>query len=153
MGAATIAAARGLQDSLIKTMGRWESSAYTLYHTDAKGNTHISGWLSDYQTIKLLDRLVSLFVHTYVYHFLISRIITWAWVGGTCRTGPPWAGGQASHSSHPSLSAYPEVGGAVGCGQQPLPTAHPPTQGNAMPLVGEAGGGGGGGGGGGCHGT
>ena len=31
VGAATTAAARGLQDSLIKTLGRWESSAYTLY--------------------------------------------------------------------------------------------------------------------------
>ena len=31
IGAATTAAARGLQDSLIKTLGRWESAAYTLY--------------------------------------------------------------------------------------------------------------------------
>ena len=31
VGAATTAAARGLQDSLIKTLGRWDSSAYTLY--------------------------------------------------------------------------------------------------------------------------
>ena len=31
IGAATTAAARGIPDSLIKTMGRWESSAYTLY--------------------------------------------------------------------------------------------------------------------------
>ena len=31
IGAATAAAQRGLQDSLIKTLGRWESSAYTLY--------------------------------------------------------------------------------------------------------------------------
>lgn len=31
IGAATVAAQRGLQDSLIKTLGRWESAAYTLY--------------------------------------------------------------------------------------------------------------------------
>ena len=31
IGAATAAAAQGVPDSLIKTMGRWESSAYTLY--------------------------------------------------------------------------------------------------------------------------
>lgn len=31
IGAATTAAERGVQDSLIKTMGRWESSAYLLY--------------------------------------------------------------------------------------------------------------------------
>ena len=34
IGAATTAALRGLPDSLIKTLGRWESSAYTVYiHT------------------------------------------------------------------------------------------------------------------------
>ena len=31
IGAATTAAAKGIQDSLIKTMGRWESVAYQLY--------------------------------------------------------------------------------------------------------------------------
>ena len=31
IGAATTAAARGLEDSLIKTLGRWESSAYLRY--------------------------------------------------------------------------------------------------------------------------
>ena len=31
IGAATTAASRGLQDSLIKTLGRWKSSAYTSY--------------------------------------------------------------------------------------------------------------------------
>ena len=31
IGAATTAAARGVEDSLIKTLGRWESSAYLLY--------------------------------------------------------------------------------------------------------------------------
>ena len=31
IGAATTAAKRGIQDSLIRTMGRWESSAYLLY--------------------------------------------------------------------------------------------------------------------------
>ena len=31
IGAATTAANRGIQDSLIKVLGRWESSAYTLY--------------------------------------------------------------------------------------------------------------------------
>jgi hypothetical protein len=31
IGAASTAAQRGMQDSLIKTLGRWESSAYTLY--------------------------------------------------------------------------------------------------------------------------
>jgi len=31
IGAATTAAQRGIQDSLIKTLGRWESSAYTVY--------------------------------------------------------------------------------------------------------------------------
>ena len=31
VGAATTAALRGLQDSLIKTLGRWESSAYQVY--------------------------------------------------------------------------------------------------------------------------
>ena len=31
IGAATTAARRGIQDSLIKTMGRWESAAYTVY--------------------------------------------------------------------------------------------------------------------------
>ena len=32
VGAATTAAARDLQDSLIKTLGRWDSSAYTVYN-------------------------------------------------------------------------------------------------------------------------
>ena len=31
IGAATTAAKNGVQDSLIKTLGRWESAAYTLY--------------------------------------------------------------------------------------------------------------------------
>ena len=31
IGAATTAARHGLQDSLIKTLGRWESAAYSLY--------------------------------------------------------------------------------------------------------------------------
>ena len=31
IGAATTAAQRGVQDSLIKTLGRWESSAYMTY--------------------------------------------------------------------------------------------------------------------------
>ncbi len=31
IGAATTAAQRGIQDSLIKTLGRWESFAYILY--------------------------------------------------------------------------------------------------------------------------
>ena len=31
IGAATTATRQGLQDSLIKTLGRWESTAYTLY--------------------------------------------------------------------------------------------------------------------------
>ena len=31
IGAATTASLCGLQDSLIKTLGRWESSAYTVY--------------------------------------------------------------------------------------------------------------------------
>ena len=31
IGAATTAARMGVQDSLIKTLGRWESGAYTLY--------------------------------------------------------------------------------------------------------------------------
>ena len=31
IGAATTAALRGLPDSLIKTLGRWESAAYTVY--------------------------------------------------------------------------------------------------------------------------
>jgi len=31
IGAATTAAQQGLQDSLIKTLGRWQSSAYTRY--------------------------------------------------------------------------------------------------------------------------
>ena len=31
IGAASTAAAKGIQESLIKTMGRWESSAYMLY--------------------------------------------------------------------------------------------------------------------------
>ena len=31
IGAATMAARRGMQDSLIKTLGRWESAAYTVY--------------------------------------------------------------------------------------------------------------------------
>ncbi len=31
IGAATTAAQKGVQDSLIKTLGRWESTAYTLY--------------------------------------------------------------------------------------------------------------------------
>ena len=30
-GAATMAASCRLQDSLIKTLGRWESAAYTMY--------------------------------------------------------------------------------------------------------------------------
>ena len=31
IGAATAAAAAGLEDSLIKTLGRWQSSAYQTY--------------------------------------------------------------------------------------------------------------------------
>ena len=31
IGAATVAAQHGVQDSLIKTMGRWESAAYLCY--------------------------------------------------------------------------------------------------------------------------
>ncbi len=31
IGAATTAATQGMPDSLIKTLGRWESAAYTLY--------------------------------------------------------------------------------------------------------------------------
>ena len=31
IGVATMATERGIQDSLIKTLGRWESSAYTQY--------------------------------------------------------------------------------------------------------------------------
>ena len=31
IGAATAAAAAGIEDSLIKTLGRWRSSAYQLY--------------------------------------------------------------------------------------------------------------------------
>ena len=31
IGAATTAAQRGVQDSLIKTLGRWESTAYMVY--------------------------------------------------------------------------------------------------------------------------
>ena len=31
IGAATTAAARGMQDSLIKILGQWESSAYMIY--------------------------------------------------------------------------------------------------------------------------
>ena len=31
IGAATTAAARGVEDSVIKTLGRWQSSAYLLY--------------------------------------------------------------------------------------------------------------------------
>ena len=31
IGAATTAAERGFEDSLIKTLGRWESEAYQLY--------------------------------------------------------------------------------------------------------------------------
>ena len=31
IGAATTAASVGVEDSLIKTLGRWESSAYLLY--------------------------------------------------------------------------------------------------------------------------
>ncbi len=31
IGAATMAAQRGIQDSLIKALGRWESAAYTVY--------------------------------------------------------------------------------------------------------------------------
>ena len=36
IGAATTAAARGLEDSLIKTLGRWESSAYLRYVRNPK---------------------------------------------------------------------------------------------------------------------
>ena len=31
IGAATMAAAKGIPDSLIKTLGRWQSAAYTVY--------------------------------------------------------------------------------------------------------------------------
>ena len=37
IGAATTAAQKGLQDSLIKTLGRWESAAYTSYIRTAPG--------------------------------------------------------------------------------------------------------------------
>jgi hypothetical protein len=38
IGAATTAAQRGVQDSLIKTLGRWESNAYTVYIGTPPGN-------------------------------------------------------------------------------------------------------------------
>ena len=40
--AATTAALRGVQDSLIKTLGRWDSSAYTTYiHTPLHPHTPV----------------------------------------------------------------------------------------------------------------
>ena len=42
-GAATEAAARGLEDSLIKTLGRWESSAYQVYIQLPRHHLIISG--------------------------------------------------------------------------------------------------------------
>ena len=37
IGAATTAAERGIQDSLMKTLGRWESSVYTRYIRTTQG--------------------------------------------------------------------------------------------------------------------
>ena len=43
IGAATTAAACGIQDSLIKTLGRWESAAYMLYvRTPVETLCHVS---------------------------------------------------------------------------------------------------------------
>ena len=46
IGAATTAARCGIQDSLIKTLGRWESAAYTRYvHTSPELLCRVSGTL------------------------------------------------------------------------------------------------------------
>ena len=39
IGAATTAAARGVEDSLIKTLGHWESSAYPVICAYTEGET------------------------------------------------------------------------------------------------------------------
>ena len=47
IGATTMAAQQGIQDSLIKTLGRWESSAYTMYiRTPRKTLCAVSGLLA-----------------------------------------------------------------------------------------------------------
>ncbi len=47
IGAATTAAQCGLQDSLIQTLGRWRSSAYTIYiHTPKPTLTAVSATLA-----------------------------------------------------------------------------------------------------------
>ena len=50
-GAATTAAAMQVEDSVIKTLGRWESAAYLLYIRMPKEDLkHISGTLSRFGT-------------------------------------------------------------------------------------------------------
>ena len=51
IGAATMAVSRGFPDSLIKTLGRWESSAYTLYirthNPCCTSSTSITTWMNN----------------------------------------------------------------------------------------------------------
>ncbi len=58
IGAATTAALAGLPDSLIKTLGRWESSAYALYmvyiRTPPPTLYSVSGVLVAYRAFRVL---------------------------------------------------------------------------------------------------
>ena len=51
IGAATTAAAAGVPDHLIKTLGRWESSAYLLYVRTRVGSKYIFVYLSILQVL------------------------------------------------------------------------------------------------------
>ena len=51
IGAASTAASRGVEDSLIKTLGRWQSSAFLLYvHIPRERLAGLSTILADKQT-------------------------------------------------------------------------------------------------------
>ena len=68
IGAATTAARQGLQDCQIKTLGRWESSAYTKYIRTSPET--LCKWLSPSHLTSHLNPTVVVFLHM----FLMSHV-------------------------------------------------------------------------------
>ena len=72
IGAASTAASRGVEDSLIKTLGRWRSSAYLLYvRIPRERLAGLSTTLADRQSkvyfcILAIDLFMVVFVHDFV---------------------------------------------------------------------------------------